>query len=151
MAAGACADGLKDLPDLIRKHTDWNYACEQTDTGCILKPVFRNMPYRNSFVPEINVAVSHSDTQTVLHLQGQPVKSVRFFMAFWFSCLLVIEVFLIAMAVTSDLEHLFPVFLPILMCVFGYLLCKIATGLTFKSVVKAIQKELILIPDETSE
>ena len=65
--------------------------------------------------------------------------------------LLIIEVFLIAMAVTSDLEHLFPVFLPILMCVFGYLLCKIATGLTFKSVVKAIQKELILIPDETSE
>ena len=142
MAAGACTECLKDLPDFIRKHTDWNYICVQTDTGYMLKPVFRNMPYRNSFVPEIDVVVSHDDARTVLYLQGQPVKSVRVFMAFWFSCLLVIEVFLLAMAVTSNLDDLFPVFLPLIMSGFGYLLCKIATGLTFQSVIKAIQKEL---------
>ena len=141
LAAGACTECLNDLPDFIRKHTDWNYLCVQTDTGCVLKPVFRNMPYCNSFVPEIDVVVSRDDTRTVLHLQGQPVKAVRVFMAFWFSFLLVMEVFIVILAITSNLDSLFPLFIPLAMCAFGYLLCKLATKATFNSVVKAIKKE----------
>ena len=133
---------LYDLPQLICKHTDWDYSCVQTDRGYYLKPTFRNMPYRNSFVPEIDVVVSHNDAKTVLHMSGQPVKSVRVFMAIWFGFALLMEVFLLALATTSGLDSLFPVFSPIIMCAFGYLLCKIATGATFRSVVKAIQKEL---------
>lgn len=133
---------LNDLPKLIRKHTVWDYSCEQTDIGYFLKPTFSNMPYRNSFVPEIDVVVSRNDTQTLLCMNGQPVKSVRIFMTFWFSFLLMMEVFLLALAITSNLDSLFPVLIPIILCVFGYLLCKIATRATFKSVMKAIQKEL---------
>ena len=133
---------LNNLPQLIRKHTDWDYSCVQTDRGYFLKPTFRNMPYRNSFVPEIDIVVTRNDAQTVLCMSGRPVKFVRIFMAIWFGFALMMEVFLFALAITSCLERLFPVFIPIILCVFGYLLCKIATGATFRSVVKASQKEL---------
>ena len=133
---------LNNLPQLIRKHTDWDYSCAQTDSGYFLKPTFRDMPCRNSFVPEIDVVVSHNNAQIVLHMSGQPVKSVRVFMAIGFGFALMMEVFLLALAITSNLDSLFPVFIPLIMCAFGYLLCKIATGATFRSVVKAIQKEL---------
>lgn len=62
-------------------------------------------------------------------------------MALWFSFLLVMEVFFIVLAITSNLDRLFPLFIPLAMCAFGYLLCKLATKATFNSVVKAIKKE----------
>jgi len=133
---------LNDLPQLIRKHTDWDYSCAQTDSGYLLQPTFHDMPYRNSFVPEIDIVVSRNNAQTILNVSGQPVKFVRVFMAAWFGFALMMEVFLLALAITSNLNSLFPVFIPIIMCVFGYVLCKIATRATFKSVMKAIQKEL---------
>ena len=133
---------LNNLPQLIRKHTDWNYSCVQTDTGYFLKPIFRDMPYRNSFVPEIDVVISRNDAQTILYMSGQPVKFVRVFNAIWFGFALMTEVFLLVSAITSSLDSIFPVFIPFIMCVFGYLLCKIATKATFKSVMKAVQKEL---------
>ena len=133
---------LNDLPKLIRKHTDWDYSCAQTSAGCFLKPTFRDMPYRNSFVPEIDIVVSCNDTQTILYMIGQPVTFVRVFMAIWFSFALMMEVFLLVLAITSNLDSLFPVLIPIIMCVFGYLLCKLATRAAFKSVANAIQKEL---------
>ena len=137
----ARSEELKRLPEVIRKYTDWNYTYKQTDTGYFLKPVFHNMPYRNSFVPAIDIVVSHTETGTVLHMRGQPVKSVRIFMAFWFSFLLLAEVFLLTLAITCKWDVLFPVFVPVVMCVFGYFLCEIATKGTFKSVMKAIRKE----------
>ena len=137
-----CPACLNDLPQLIRKHTDWDYRCAQTDSGYFLKPTFRNMPYRNFFVPEIDIVVSRNDMQTIMYMSGRPVKFVRIFMAIWFSFLLMMEVFLLALAITSSLDSLFAVFIPIIMCAFGYFLCKIAIGATFKSVTNAIQKEL---------
>ena len=142
IASTAYPISLNDLTQLIRKHTDWDYSCVQTDSGYFLKPTFRNMPYRNSFVPEIDIVVSCNNTQTILYMSGQPVKFVRAFMAIWFVFALMMEIFLLALAITSNLDSLFPVFIPIIMCTFGYLLCKIVTRATFKSVMKAIQKEL---------
>ena len=136
-----CSDFLEKLPEVIRKHTEWDYSYQHRNTGCFLKPTFCNMPYRNSFVPEIDIVVSCHEAHTMLHLSGQPVKSVRVFMALWFSFLLMMELFLLILAITSKLDRLFPVFIPVVMCVFGYLLCKLATKVTFNSVVRAIQKE----------
>ena len=129
------------LPEVIRQHTDWDYAYQQKPTGYNLKPTFRNMPYRNSFVPEIDIVISNRDSKTELQMIGRPVKFVRVFMAFWFSFLLVMEVFIVILAITSSLDSLFPLFIPLAMCIFGYLLCKLATKATFNSVVKAIKKE----------
>ncbi len=137
------SDFLKNLPEVIRKYADLDYSYEQTDTGCFLKPTFRNMPYRNSFIPEIDIMVSHNDLQTILHMKGQPIKSVRIFMAFGFSFLLISEVFLLALAITFKLNNLFSIFVPIVICAFGYLLCKISIKTTFESIVKAIQTELL--------
>ena len=76
-----CSDFFEKLPEVIRKHSDLDYLLiHQCDKGCFLKPTFRNMPYRNSFIP-------------------------------------------------------------VVMCVFGYFLCQIATKATFNSVIKAIKKE----------
>ena len=133
--------GFEILPEVIRQHTDWDYAYQQKTKGCSLKPTFRNMPYTNSFVPEIDVVISNHNSQTELQMIGQPVKFVRVFMALWFSFLLVLEVFFIILAITSNLDRLFPLFIPLAMCAFGYLLCKLATKATFNSVVKAIKKE----------
>jgi hypothetical protein len=134
-------NGFEILPEVIRQHTDWDYTYRQKPTGCSLKPTFRNMPYRNSFVPEIDIVISNRDSQTELQMIGRPVKFVRVFMAFWFSFLLVMEVFIVILAITSSLDSLFPLFIPLAMCAFGYLLCKLATKAAFNSVVKAIKKE----------
>ena len=133
--------GFEILPEVIRQHTDWDYAYQQKTKGCSLKPTFRNMPYTNSFVPEIDVVISNHNSQTELQMIGQPVKFVRVFMALWFSFLLALQVYFIILAITSNLDGLFPLFIPLAMCAFGYLLCKLATKATFNSVVKAIKKE----------
>ena len=134
-------NGFEILPEVIRQHTDWDYAYQQKTTGCSLKPTFRNMPYRNSFVPEINIVISNRDSQTELQMIGHPVKFVRVFMALWFSFLLAMEIVFVILAIASSLDRLFPLFIPLAMCAFGYLLCKLATKATFNSVVKAIKKE----------
>ena len=135
------ANVFEVLPDVIRQHTDWDYAYHQKNTGCSLMPTFRNMPYRNSFVPEIDIVVSNYEAYTILHITGQPVKIVRIFMALWFAFLALMEVFLLTLAITSNLDSIIPVFIPIVMCAFGYLLCKLGTKATFNSVVNAIKKE----------
>ena len=134
-------NGFEILPDVIRQHTDWDYTYRQKPTGCSLKPTFRNMPYRNSFVPEIDIVISNHDSQTELQMIGQPVKFVRVFMALWFSFLLAIEGLFVILAITSNLDRLFLLFIPLAMCAFGYLLCKLGTKATFNSVVMAIKKE----------
>lgn len=136
------SDFFAKIPEAIRKHTDWEYSCQEKDSGCYLKPTFKNMPYRNAFVPEIEIDVSCNDTETTLRMRGQPVKSVRVFMALWFGLLLVIELILLALAITSNLSSVFLVFIPVGICLFSYLLCELATKITFKSVVKAIQREI---------
>ena len=134
-------DSFEILPDVIRQHAGWDYAYQRKTTGCNLKPTFRNMPYRNSFVPEIDIVMSNRDSQTELKMIGRPVKFVRIFMAFWFSFLLAMEFVFVILAVTSNLVSLVPLLIPLAMCAFGYLLCKLATKATFNSVVKAIKKE----------
>ena len=134
-------NGFEILPKVIRQHTDWDYAYQQKPTGCHLKPTFHNMPYRNSFVPEIDIVVSNQNSQTYLQMIGRPVKFVRILMAIWFSFLLAMEAFCVILPITSNLDSLFPLLIPLAMCTFGFLLCKLATKATFSSVVKAIKKE----------
>lgn len=136
-----CPASLQKLPEVIRKHTHWDYTYQQRDSGCLLKPTFHNIPYRNSFVPEIDVIVSHREDYTLLHITGQPVKFVRIFMSLWFSFLLLIATLLLILTISSNSDNLIPVVIPIPMCVFGYLLCKLATKTTFNTIIKAIQKE----------
>ncbi len=132
---------LQNLTTLIHCQTDLNYSLEQTERGGILKPSFKNMPYRNSFVPEIDIVVSQNNEGTYMNMTGKPVKSVRVLMMFWFGLLAMMELFLLIIASISEFTELFPLFVPIVMCIFGYFLCKIATKLTFQKVVKAIQKK----------
>ena len=138
-----CSDSLKDLPVAILKHTDWDYSYKETDFGCFLKPTFRNMPFRNSFVPEIDVVLLKDGENTVLQMQGKPVLFVRVFMAIWFAFLMMTEAVLIGLTIASVIGSIFPLLIPIGMCVFGYLLCALGTKVTFHSVVKAIRKELL--------
>lgn len=137
----AYSDFLPKLPEVIRKHTDWEYKYQQRNAGCFLKPTFRNMPYKNSFVPEIDIVVSIHEAYTMLYITGQPVKFVRVFMALWFSVLSLMEIILFILAITSELDSIIFALFPFAMCVFGYLLCELGTKAIFNSVVKAIRKE----------
>ena len=132
---------FQNLPGIIRENTDWDYSYQQKSTGCFLKPTFRNMPYRNSFIPEIEIVVAPNESQTVLHISGQPVKPVRIFMAIWISLLLLTEAFIVILAIISRPDSLFPIFIPLILCLLGYLLCKLSARAIFRSVVKVIKKE----------
>ena len=125
----------------IHWHTNWNYCCVQSGDGYLLKPTFRDMPYRNSFLPEISVSVSQCDGQISLSMKGKPIIPVRVFMWFWFGFLLVMWALLIFVADTSALDSIFPFFVPGIMLVGGYLLCKLGMTIPFRSIVKAIQNE----------
>lgn len=135
------SDSFQKLPELIRKHSDLEYEYQKRDEGCFLKPTFRNMPYRNSFVPEIDITLSNYEHYTMLHITGKPVKFVRVFTGVFFSILSLMEVFLLILAVTFRLDSIYPVFIPIVMCVFVYLLCQFGTKITFLSVIKVLKNE----------
>ena len=133
-----CAENLTGLPEVILRHTDWDYACKQTDAGCVLTPTFRHMPYRNGFVPEIEITVSHEEEQTILHIIGQPTRFSRVLWACLYGFLLLMEVLLLAFA--AELDTLLFLLIPVGIGVFGYVLCKCAMQFAFASVVKALRK-----------
>lgn len=135
-----CSACLKDLPDIIQKHSGWNYLYKATEKGCFLEPTSRNNPYINSFAPEIDVVVSYNGDQTVFGIKGQPVNFIRWFMTFWFAFALMIQFLVLAFALEPQ-EYRFIHFIPLYMCIFGYCLCRFATKRTFDAVVKAIEKE----------
>jgi hypothetical protein len=124
----------------IQSHSGWQYSCTQTTDGYYLKPTFRNMPYRNSFVPEITIDLSEHNGQTTLVLTGQPIAPVRIFMWVWLSFTATMQVLLLALMLLSGKFQLIPSLIPSIMILFGYLLCKLATRFTFRSVVAAIVK-----------
>lgn len=142
IADSACSLSLSELPGLIYKHTGLDYAFAATDKGYFLKPTFRNMPYRNSLVPEIDVVISRNDTETILHMSGRPIKLIRIFIGSWFGFLLQIQVFLLAFALSSASALSLQFFIPITLCAFAYILCKIAAGHAFRAVMEAIRKEI---------
>ncbi len=133
-------DCLNNLPALIQQHTDFSYLYKQTESGCLLKPRFRNMPYRNSFVPKLDITLTQDNGKSCLHIKGQPVKFVLWFSTFLFVFASIMELLVVIIALTSGLDSIFLVFIPVLIGVFNYFLCKILTKLTFKIVVNVIKE-----------
>ncbi|MBP3922141.1 MAG: hypothetical protein J6D27_04165 [Ruminiclostridium sp.] len=138
----SCPDYPKKLPEAILKHTDWDYSYEQTESGLLLKPTFQNMPYKNSFVPELSVTITEKGDEAVLQMTGKPIKSVRIFNICFCAFLLIIEVLLLLLFFTSGIGSIFPLFIPIVIILLNFLIIKVGTASTFKSVVRAISKEL---------
>ena len=136
------AEFFNELPDVIQQQTEWGYICRKTDAGYYLKPTFRNMPYRNSFVPEIFMEVSENDGQTILHMRGQPVKIIRYFSAFYSFLCLLFQIACFAILFTRGMDNLIPLFIPAALLVLNYLLCKLGTKFSFRKVNKAIHNEL---------
>ena len=132
---------FEKLPEIIREHTDWEYTYRQTSNGCLLKPTFRNMQYRNSFIPEIDITVSCDETHTTLHISGRPVKSVRIFLALFYAIWSVLSVLLIIQAIASQQGILFIAIIPLVLGTFFLLVGKFSLQAIFNSIVKAIQKE----------
>jgi hypothetical protein len=124
----------------IQSHSGWQYSCTQTTDGYYLKPTFRNMPYRNSFVPEITIDLSEHNGQTTLSLTGGPVASVRIFMWVWLSIAAMFQILLLGIALFFGKMQAVPLLIPSIMILFGYLLCKLTTRFTFRRVVAAIVK-----------
>ncbi len=126
----------------IYRHTHWTYSCTRTEAGYILKPIFRKIKFgeRQSFVPEITIAVSQADGRTVLQIQGQPADFIRAFMYIWIGSLMMMGI--LTLVVSPWPDKLLTLAFCSGMGVFGYLLCKLSTKSAFGRIVKAIQKEL---------
>ena len=129
------------LPDAIRKHSGWSYSCMQTKDVYLLQPIFHNMPYRNSFVPEITIRFEESSGKTMLQITGQPIQAVRVFIRLWLTGALALQLLLLGIMVISGKIEVIPLFIPSIMLIFGYLLCKLGTRAPFRSIVTAIMKE----------
>lgn len=132
---------FEGLCDRIYKRTGLKYAYRQQNAGYRLIPTFRNMQRRNSFAPEIDIAISGEEMHTMLRISGKPVRSVRIFMAAFLGALLMVELLLLILAACSKLDSLLLLLVPFAIGVFSYVLCRCVTKATFMSVIKAIQEE----------
>ena len=130
------------LTDKLLRESEIKYVCTSTNYGYFMKPMWGFTLRRNSFTPEIIISVSQDGEKTVLHLTGQPIKAVQRFVKFYIFFTLLMEVFVLAIAAFSELDSIIPLFIPIVMCIFGYFLCKLATKADFKTVVNTISKVL---------
>lgn len=138
---GTLCDGFGgSLQNAIHQCTGLQYTCIETENGYFLQPVIRVFPFRNFYVPEIEIDISLSAEHITLNLIGRPVKSVRGFMNLWFGGLLAAEAALMIAAITSNLEKPLAILIPLGMCLLGYLFGEITTKVTFFFVLKAIRK-----------
>ena len=126
---------------VVHNNTMWKYKCTQTAKGYFLSPTFRDFPIRNSFTPEIEIDISQENEQTVLQIHGQPVAFARIFTWVCISFALLMEIILIAVAFADGLQQYFGLFIPVICMFFTYFLCKFASEIPFRSIVKAIRKE----------
>lgn len=132
---------FEKLPEIIREYTDWEYTYRQTSTGFLLKPTLHNRQYRNSFIPEIDIAVSCDDAHTTLHITGRLIKIVRVFQTVFFTIWSVLLLILIIQAIFFQQGILFAVIIPLVLGAFFLLLGKFSMQAIFDSIVKAIRKE----------
>ena len=119
-----------------------NYSCVPTDSGYLLKPLFHSTAYKNSFSPEISVFVSHNSNQTTLTLEGKPLQFVRVFIWLYICFALLFEVIMLIIAFVSGLDSIVPLFIPLILAVFGYFLCYFGTKNAFNAVVSTMKRLL---------
>ena len=135
----------QDLSDrflhAIHEYTNLSYSCEKTENGYFLNPIFRKSFWRNSFLPEISVSVSESSNQTCLHLEGQPIAFVRSFVSVCCIGSLVLGLFALIIMLASGEQEALAVIIPVVICIYSYLLCQLATKITFHNVLRAIKRE----------
>jgi len=136
------ADWINNLSEILLRHTGLCYSCTTTDKGFFLKPALSYGGKRNSFIPEIDIEVCQEGDQTLLRMKGRPVKFVRIFMTVWLVLLFLMEALAVALTAVSGQGEPSRVIFPVVLGIFGYLLCKIAGGIAFRSVVKTIRKEI---------
>ena len=136
------ADFFDKLPENISRDALWQYECEKTADGCCLTPTFKDVPYRNAFVPEIEIHLSYVAGETIVTVCGRLAKSVRAFARFWFGALAFFEVFLLAAVPFGKLQVWYGPLLPLGMAAFGYLMSKIGLMLGFWFFTKPIRAAL---------
>lgn len=137
------ADFCERVTVKLRREHEMNYQCKATDDGYFMKPAFSFgyfSWYHNSFVPEVSVSVAQEEDATVLHLTGKPLTTVRVFMLFYICFALLMEVSFLALIASSEMDRIYPLFIPILMGLFFYFLCKICTKYSFQSIVSTIKQ-----------
>ena len=136
------ADFFDKLPEKIHCYTGRQYECEKTADGCCLTPAFKDVLYRNAFVPEIEIHLSYVAGETIVTVCGRLAKSVRAFARFWFGALAFFEVFLLAAVPFGKLQVWYGPLLPLGMAAFGYLMSKIGLMLGFWFFTKPIRAAL---------
>lgn len=125
----------------IHEYTNLSYFCTKTASGYFLEPLFRHTLWRNSFMPEITVSICQDADRDHLHIEGQPVKSVRIFVSICFWGSLAMALFSLVAALISDGTEAGCAIIPLVIAIYSFFLCTLATTATFHNVVNAIKKE----------
>ncbi len=140
---GPIADDFceKITVSLLRGH-EIKYVCTATPDGYFLQPKFGATMRKNAFLPEVRVVVSQHGTQTLLKLEGQPVKSIRVFIWCYIAFALLMEIVFLGIAAITGLHSVILPFIPAFLCIFGYALCLFGTKIGFRAVVKVMEDAL---------
>ena len=136
-------DLLDRLTQKLHRESEIKYRYTVTEYGYFLEPVFGGTWRRNSFTPEIKIALSQEQGYTTLQMTGQPIRGVRVFVVIYMAFALLMEAMMLLLAAFSAVDHIVPLLLPIGLCVFGYCLSEQSTKMDFQIVVKAMEKILL--------
>lgn len=118
------------------------YRCSPTAEGYLLVPKQGLAGTKNSFMPKVSISVSQKDSQTTLKLEGRPLDFVLIFSwVFILVCMLLEFLCLFVLSITG-FEDFFPIFIPPVMMAFAYLLASLGTKVSFRAVVKTIERML---------
>lgn len=136
------ADFPQQMTKALLTETNKTYVCTPTDQGYLLTPKRMFSAEKNAFNPVVSISATREDAQTTLTLNGSPAKFTRVFYWLFNLCALVMEVLLLVIFCPSDLDPIFPVFIPLILIVFSFLLTWLGTKLSFRAVVKTIERML---------
>ena len=129
------------LTQAIFNRTKLKYTHYHRTYGCFLKPTnLRLGKMLNSFIPELNIVASRQDSQTILHISGQPVMHIRIFMAIWIGYFLLHGIAFLVRAINAN-ESIVPALIAFGLCVCSYLFFELVTKAYFRSVINAIEQE----------
>lgn len=129
------------LTDILNDY-DMMYTHTISKNGFCLKPKFNVSFRKNSFWPEVTGEFSKQDSQTDIHISCRPVKLICYFFYLFTLFSLFIEVVCVITAFTNGFANIFPLLIPLFLCIFAYLLVSIGSTVCSNRIIRIIKKAI---------
>lgn len=134
---------LSGLITTIQNDYDIVYTYNVNQNEILLKPRFQFNFMRNSFWPEVKGKISNHASHTILSITCRPTKFIYYFLAFYIGFAALMEVACIFSFFTNGIEYNIPLIIPLILCVFAYLLTAIGSAVCSRRVISLIEKAFL--------